>query len=98
MKANEKQDFGKDQAVEKASCALPKSESSWQSVIQMKETGEGDLKKEVEKYKRLIEDVSEPNCGRIKELKEAIRKGTFLTKEAIMESAERIAARFLGKE
>ena len=84
--------------MDKASCALPKSESNWQLGIQMRETGESELKKEIEKYKRLIEDVSEPNCGRIKELKEAIRKGTFLTKEAIMESAERIAARFLGKE
>ena len=84
--------------MDKAPCALPKNESNWQLGIQMKEMGEHDLKKDIEKYKRLLEDVSEPNCGRIKELKDAIRKGTFLTKEAIMESAERIAARFLGKE
>lgn len=64
----------------------------------MRETSEGDVRKEIEKYKRLIDDISEPNCGRIQELKEAIRKGNLLTKEAIMEAAERIAARFLGKE
>ncbi|MBI4387971.1 MAG: hypothetical protein HY582_02885 [Candidatus Omnitrophica bacterium] len=81
-------------------CTLPKNknEFSQQLGIQMKEQGEGDLKREVEKYKRLLKDVSDPNCGRIKELKEAIRKGTFLTKEAISETAERIAARFLGRE
>ena len=84
--------------MDKAPCALPKNETNWQLGIQMREEGELDLKKEVEKYKRLIDDISDPNCGRIKELKEAIRKGTFLTKEAILETAERIAARFLGKE
>ena len=84
--------------MENTQYALPKSESNWQLGIQMKEAGEGDIKKEIEKYKRLLEDVPEPNFGRIKELKEAIKKGTFLSKEAIMETAERIAARFLGKE
>ena len=79
-------------------CALPKSESHWQLGIQMKKEGESNLRKEIEKYRRVIDDVSDPNCGRIKELKEAIKKGNFLTKEAILETAERIAARFLGKE
>ena len=84
--------------AEKIDFALPKSESNWQAGIRMKGDEERNLKREIEKYKRLLEDVSEPNCGRIRELKDAIRKGTFLTKEAITETAERIAARFLGKE
>ena len=84
--------------MDPARCALPKNESSWQLGVQMKERGESDLKKEIGKYKRLLQDIPDPNCGRIKELKEAIRKGTFLTKEAILETAERIAARFLGRE
>lgn len=84
--------------MEKTHYALPKSESGWQLGVRMKEAGESNVKKEIEKYKRLMEDIPGPNCGRIRELKDAIRKGTFLTKEAIMESAERIAARFLGKE
>ena len=64
----------------------------------MKEAGESNVRKEIEKYKRLMEDIPDPNCGRIRELKDAIRKGTFVSKEAILETAERIAARFLGKE
>ena len=84
--------------MEKAPYALPKSESNWQLGVQMRETGESDLKKEIEKYKRLMDDIPDPSCGRIRELKDAIRKGTFLSKEAILETAERIAARFLGKE
>ena len=84
--------------TEKINCALPKSESNWQTGIHMKGEEERNVKREIEKYKRLLGDVPEPNCGRIRELKDAIRKGTFLTKEAILETAERIAARFLGKE
>ncbi len=60
--------------------------------------GEKNLKREIEKYRRMLDDVPEPNFGRIKELKEAIQKGTLVTKESILESAKRIAARFLGKE
>ncbi len=85
-------------AVDNTHFALPKSESNWQLGIQMKDAGESELKKEIEKYKRMMDDVPEPNFGRIREIKEAIRKGNFLTKEAIQETAERIAARFLGKE
>jgi hypothetical protein len=64
----------------------------------MKDKQASDLKKEIEKYRRLLDDVAEPNFGRIGELRESIRKGTLLTKEAIQETAERIAARFVGRE
>ena len=84
--------------MDKMSNTLPNQELDAQVGFSMQERGEGDLKNEIEKYKRLIEDIPDPNCGRIQELREAIKKGTFLTKEAILETAERIAARFLGKE
>ncbi|MBI4372989.1 MAG: hypothetical protein HY585_04610 [Candidatus Omnitrophica bacterium] len=64
----------------------------------MKNINNPSLKQEIEKFKRELADVSEPNCGRIQELKEKIKKKTLLTKEAIEEAAERIAARFSGKD
>ena len=84
--------------MENSNCALPKSESNWQAGLHMKHNEVRNLNQEVEKYRRLLAEIPDPNCGRIHEIKEAIQKGTFLTKEAIMETAERIAARFLGKE
>jgi len=85
--------------MEKSNCALPKNESSWQSGLHMKkDEGRTVSHQEIEKYRRLLQDIPDPNFGRIRELKESIRKGTFLTKEAIQETAERIAARFLGKD
>ena len=83
--------------MEKLDCALPKNESNWQAGSHMKKNGERNLNQEIEKYKRLLKEIPDPNFGRIRELKDSIRRGTFLTKEAIMETAERIAARFLGR-
>ena len=57
-----------------------------------------DLRNEIKKYKRELEHVSEPNCGRIRELQEKILKKKLFTQEAIQESAERLAARFFGNE
>jgi len=85
-------------SVDKTQCTLPKWQFGWQTGNSMSEPKGEDLRQEILKYKRLMEGIPDPNCGRIKELKEAIRKGTFLSKEAILETAERIAARFLGKE
>lgn len=85
--------------VKRAHCILPEQKPQAGSGNLMKPMRANGLsREEMEKYKRLLEDISEPNCGRIMELKEAIHKGTFLTKEAIQETAERIAARFLGRE
>ena len=55
-------------------------------------------KNELDRWKRLLREISDPSCGRIQELKEKIRKNTLITKEAIEETAERLAARFFGKE
>ena len=78
--------------------ALPKSEEGWLEGVQMKEEKDANLKRDIERHKRLLRDVPEPNCGRIQELKEKIRKKTLITKEAIEECAERLADRFLGRD
>jgi two-component SAPR family response regulator len=59
---------------------------------------EDSVRSDVERFKRELRDISEPNCGRIEELKSQIKKGEILTQEAIQEAAERIAARFLGRD
>ena len=63
----------------------------------MKNTNHSSLKQEIEQFKRELKEISEPNCGRIQELKEKIKKKTLITKEAVEEVAERLAERFLGK-
>ena len=79
-------------------CALPKNESSWLEGIQLKNETNTSLKQDIEKFKREIEKISDPNCGRIAELKEKIKKKTLITKEAIEETAERLASIFFGKK
>jgi len=78
-------------------CALPKSESSWMGGVQMKDSTNPSLKQELERFKRELKEIPEPNFGRIQELKEKIKKKTLITKEALEEAAERLAERFLGK-
>ena len=80
-----------------AECALPKNESAWMGGVQMKNAGNSSLKQEIERLKRKLKDIPDPNFGRIQELKEKIRKKTLITKEAIEEAAERLAEKFLGK-
>ncbi|MBI1978423.1 MAG: hypothetical protein HYS55_06685 [Candidatus Omnitrophica bacterium] len=80
-----------------AECALPKSESSWMGGVQMRDNTNPDLKQEIERYKRQLRDIPDPNCGRIQELREKIKKKTLMTKEVIEETAERLADRFLGR-
>lgn len=63
------------------------------------ENGEDErLWQEVRKYVRLIPLVPEPNMGRIMEIKEEIRKGTYEKPEVIEETAARLAIRFMTKE
>lgn len=79
-------------------CALPKSESSWMGGVQMKNPQNSvSLKQEVERFKRELHKLPDPNFGRIEELKEKIKNKTLITREAIEEAAERLADRFLGK-
>lgn len=79
-------------------CALPKSESNWMGGVQMKNPQNSvSLKQEVERFKRELRKIPDPNFGRIEELKEKIKNKTLITREAIEETAERLAERFLGK-
>lgn len=79
-------------------CALPKSESNWMGGVQMKNPQNSvSLKQEVERFKRELQKIPDPNFGRIEELKEKIKNNTLITQEAIEEAAERLAERFLGR-
>ena len=48
-------------------CALPKSESSWLEGIQLKDEHDADLRRELEQFRRELEKVPSPHCGRIEE-------------------------------
>ncbi|HQB94820.1 MAG TPA: hypothetical protein PK997_06375 [Candidatus Omnitrophota bacterium] len=53
---------------------------------------------EVCKYLRQIPNEPEPNLGRVREIKEEIKKGTYLTREIIEEAAMQLALRLLRKD
>ena len=55
-------------------------------------------REEVRKYLRLIPTEAEPNLGRVREIKEEIKNGTYLTREMIEEAAMQLAIRLLRKE
>jgi anti-sigma28 factor (negative regulator of flagellin synthesis) len=55
-------------------------------------------REEVRKYLRLIPTEAEPSLGRVREIKEEIKKGTYLTREIIEEAAMQLAIRLLRKE
>jgi|GEM_PF-1312737 len=77
--------------------------------IQTQESGCGEkegqtVKDTPENRARYIEDLksytyslSDPNEGRIQELRDLIRSGRLLTKEAIREAAEKLSQLFLGQ-
>ncbi len=54
--------------------------------------------KEVQRFTRLVPHEPEPNMGRVQEIKDEIRKGTYLTSEKIEETAARLSIRFLRRE
>ena len=55
-------------------------------------------REDVRKYLRLIPTEAEPNLGRVREIKEEIKKGAYLTREIIEEAAMQLAIRLLRKE
>lgn len=55
-------------------------------------------REEVRKYVRMLPQVAEPNLARVREIREQIEKGTYLTPEMIEETAARLMFRFLRKE
>jgi len=54
-------------------------------------------REEVQKYLRLIPSAPNPNLGRVREIKEEIKNGTYLTREIIEEAAAQLALRLLRK-
>lgn len=56
------------------------------------------LQDEVRKYVRYLPQVAEPNLARVREIRDEIQRGTYLTREMIEETASRLALRFLRKE
>ena len=55
------------------------------------------LLREVEKYMRLIPSQPEPNLSRVREIKEQILKGTYITPEMIEQTASRLTFQFVRK-
>ena len=56
------------------------------------------LWREVAYYVSLIPSEPEPNMGRAEEIKDEIKKGTYITPEVLEETAARLAIRFMKKE
>lgn len=56
------------------------------------------LWREVHYYAQLIPQEPDPNMGRVEEIKEELRKGTYLTSEVLEETAARLAIRFMKRE
>ncbi len=54
--------------------------------------------REVAKFAELIPSEPEPNFGRIEEIREEIRNGTYLNSQVIEETAARLAIRFMKRE
>lgn len=80
-----------------AECAHPKTEAGWMGGVRMKDQNNPSPKQEIERFRREIQKLPDPNFGRIQELREKIKNGTLITKEAIEEAAERLTEIFLGK-
>lgn len=57
-----------------------------------------EVQEEVRKYTRYLPQVAEPNLARVREIKEEIQKGTYLTREVVEETASRLVLRFLRRE
>ena len=59
---------------------------------------QGSEEEEIRKYLRYLPEVAEPNLARVREIREQIQQGTYLTRELIEETASRLTLRFLHKE
>ena len=65
---------------------------------QIRTPEEEQLWRDVHKYAQMIPSELEPNFGRVGEIKEEIRNGTYLRPEMIDETAARLAIRFTRRE
>lgn len=69
--------------IQRPEIQSPEDERLWQEVV---------------KYTKLVPSEPDPNFGRTQEIKEEIKKGKYLTRDKIEETAARIAIRFMNKE
>ena len=65
---------------------------------QIKNSEEETLWKDVVRFAKLVPFEPEPNMGRVQEIKEEIKKGSYLSTEKIEETAARLVLRFSRKE
>ena len=65
---------------------------------EIKSAKEDKLWKEAQKYARLIPFEPEPNMGRVREIKEALKRGDYLESEMVEDAAAQLAIRFIKKE
>ncbi len=56
------------------------------------------LWRDVHKFAELIPSEPDPNMGRLDELKDEIKKGTYISPEMIEETAARLAIRLIKPE
>lgn len=66
--------------------------------IPERELMSSEIQEEIRKYVRYLPQVAEPNLARVREIKEQIQKGTYLTREMVEETVARLALRFLRRE
>lgn len=56
------------------------------------------LWRDVKKYLELIPSEPDPNFGRIEEIRDEIKSGSYLTSDKLEETAARLVIRFMRKE
>ena len=56
------------------------------------------LWREIGKFAKIIPAEVEPNMDRVREIKEDLKKGNYLSSEVIEETAARLAIRFMKME
>jgi len=61
------------------------------------EEAEG-LLSEAARFSRMVPQAPNPNLGRVKEIKDQIRKGNYLTPEVLEETAAHLTLRFMRSE
>ncbi len=89
----------KDQQVNEASKGIKSGsqvEKAKEGTDTVELSEEAKLLQQVSKFKKELENIPEPNEGRINELKEAIANRTLLNEEVINETAERLADQLLA--
>ena len=78
--------------------SVVEKKKSFKILAPIERSAQSTERDEIRKYLRQIPGESEPNLGRVREIKEEIKKGTYLTREIIEEAAMQLALRLLKKD